>query len=178
MPAELARNSDDPGMSIEACLTDTRHQLEHVIEVSENSANQTMDLVENLLAILKELIESSDQLQTHYLKLSVDEAVGGAAEQNIPIINFMTHLNQHSATMRKGLNTVMETQGFQDITGQVINRVIGLLNEMEKSLDETTFKTPILVNKLQGEGPSIIPDKDTHCTEQNDVDDLLADLGL
>jgi len=178
MPAQSVRNSENQELSIGDCLADTKRQLKHVIDVSEESANKTMDLVEGLLSILKELIKGSDMLQENYLILSKKQDLKNSPEQFEPIVDFMININEHSATMRKGLNTVMETQGFQDINGQVINRVINLLDEMETSLDESSFHTPISLNKTQGEGPSIDNNKETHCTEQNDVDDLLANLGL
>jgi chemotaxis protein CheZ len=163
--------------SISEGLIDTRNQLIHVVQVTEKSANKTLDLVENLLTILKELIESSDQLRNQCIDLSEEPVFQREREQKEHLLTFMAQLSDHSDTMRRGLTTVMETQGFQDISGQIINRVITLLEGMEGSLGQgaSTAPTPATNN---GSGPAINPDKNIHCHEQEDVDDLLAGLGL
>lgn len=165
-------------ISVAEGLADTRRQLGHVVKVTEDSANKTMDLVENLLTILRDLIESSEQIKSRCLSISADPRFQSTPEQNQLLLSFIAHLHTHSNTMRQGLNTVMETQGFQDISGQILNRVVALLANMENSLSDSAAGTPITPSTRSGSGPAIDASNDTHCNEQGDVDALLADLGI
>merc|ERR1711976_1003595 len=92
------------------------------------------------------------------------------------------------------LTEVLMAQGYQDLTGQVIRRVIDLVKEVEDSLvnmltmfgePETSeqTKTPVeTVKKIDGveaEGPIIDADtRDDVVSGQDDVDALLSSLGL
>ena len=88
-------------------------------------------------------------------------------------------------------------QGYQDLTGQVIRRVIELVKEVEDSLVNmlTMFGEPEQaeqdkpleakvekVNKIdsvEAEGPIIDADqRDDVVSGQDDVDDLLSSLGF
>jgi chemotaxis protein CheZ len=78
-------------------------------------------------------------------------------------------------------------QGFQDLTGQVIRQVIGLVEEVEASLvqlvkvagkhqQSTTKKES---DPIKAEGPQInAQDNPNVVNNQDDVDDLLSSLGF
>ena len=89
--------------------------------------------------------------------------------------------------MQKGLNDILMAQGFQDITGQVIRRVIKLVEELESNLvdlirisggmTETSKKTvkPDLPGPVV---PGVDDKSDDIANSQDDVDDLLSSLGF
>jgi len=101
---------------------------------------------------------------------------------------------EQSAKLTQLLTEVLMAQGYQDLTGQVIRRVIDLVKEVEDSLvnmltmfgePETSeqTKTPVeTVKKIDGveaEGPIIDADtRDDVVSGQDDVDDLLSSLGF
>ncbi len=87
------------------------------------------------------------------------------------------------------MNEVLLAQGFQDVTGQIIRRVIGLVQDVEESMVELI--------RLSGQPGSIQDDRSEQSTEphlegptvpgveqgkmmenQDDVDDLLSSLGF
>ncbi|MEC9169813.1 MAG: protein phosphatase CheZ, partial [Pseudomonadota bacterium] len=92
------------------------------------------------------------------------------------------------------LTEVLMAQGYQDLTGQVIRRVIDLVKEVEDSLvnmltmfgerdgAEQTKPSSVKADKVDGveaEGPIIDADKrDDVVSGQDDVDDLLSSLGF
>ena len=89
------------------------------------------------------------------------------------------------------LTEVLMAQGYQDLTGQVIRRVIELVKEVEDSLvhmltvfgePEVNEKTNISqkeTDKVEAEGPIIDAEgRDDVVTGQDDVDDLLSSLGF
>ena len=82
-------------------------------------------------------------------------------------------------------------QGFQDLTGQVIRRVIELVKEVEDSLvnmltmfgepeiKQSPQKTEKKTDKVEAEGPIIdAAGRDDVVSGQDDVDDLLSSLGF
>ena len=90
-----------------------------------------------------------------------------------------------------GLMTeVLMAQDYQDITGQIIRRVIQLVEDVEKNLIEllklfgeeqkSQAKQNVkAVDKNAAEGPIINPEqRDDVVENQDDVDDLLSSLGF
>jgi chemotaxis protein CheZ len=79
-------------------------------------------------------------------------------------------------------------QDFQDLTGQIIRRVITLVGEVEDRLVEilTVFgaeqsnkKETESKSGIEAEGPIIdANDREDAVSSQDDVDDLLASLGF
>ena len=105
--------------------------------------------------------------------------------------------SKQSAKLTSLLTEVLMAQGYQDLTGQVIRRVIELVKEVEDSLVNmlTMFGEPEQaeqdkpleakvekVNKIdsvEAEGPIIDADqRDDVVSGQDDVDDLLSSLGF
>jgi chemotaxis protein CheZ len=78
-------------------------------------------------------------------------------------------------------------QGFQDITGQIIKRVIELVHDLETSMVElirvagSKGTESKMVNEPDLPGP-IVPGIDDKkggiATNQDDVDDLLSSMGF
>lgn len=64
-------------------------------------------------------------------------------------------------------------QGYQDLTGQILRRVRGLLQGLETSL--TTLAGD--ADPIRADGPAV-PGVDAARSSQADADDLLAELGL
>lgn len=69
-------------------------------------------------------------------------------------------------------------QDFQDLTGQIIKKVVGITKTVEKDLAKLLLdNAPAAVKHKHVDlmsGPSL----PTTALVQNDVDDLLADLGF
>ncbi|MCL0072611.1 protein phosphatase CheZ, partial [Thermodesulfovibrionales bacterium] len=71
------------------------------------------------------------------------------------------------------LTEILMTQSFQDLTGQIIKKVIELIEDVEKELVNlvATFGVKIEEGK-------IVKVCETEKVSQSDVDDLLKDLGF
>jgi chemotaxis protein CheZ len=89
--------------------------------------------------------------------------------------------------VQEGLNEILMAQGFQDITGQIIKRVIDLVQDLETSMvelirisggkstgaekvDEPSLPGPVV--------PGVDDKKGDVAASQDDVDDLLSSLGF
>jgi chemotaxis protein CheZ len=110
--------------------------------------------------------------------------------------DFIGETQQSFETLIGLLTEVLMAQGFQDLTGQVIRRIIELVREVEVSLINllTVFGTPVESSiELQeqqkeesntkldesAEGPIIdAASRDDVVSGQDEVDDLLSSLGF
>ena len=171
-------------------IPDARDSLSYVIDKTEAAANRTMDAVEITLPITEQL-----QLTLHCLHPQWQRLMAG----NIALTDFkqlchdinrlLLQVDQDSSLLREHLTDILMAQDFQDLTGQVIRRVITLVHEVEdRMLDilqafgieqaSSSSVEPLPLSVI-AEGPIINPQqrKDT-VSSQDDVDDLLSSLGF
>lgn len=170
-------------------IPDAKERLQYVIAMTEQAANQTLNAVESLLPVSEELGSQADKLSGKW---------GRFLDREMPFEEFkaMSHeISQHFESskdslnyIQSGLNDILMAQGFQDITGQIIRRVIDLVHDLEISmvkLISITSKKGTVVTTIAEHtelpGPVVpgIDDKDGEvATSQVDVDDLLSSLGF
>lgn len=147
-------------------LPDTTERLQYVIETTEEASNKTLSSAENGLALLETLADSID----------------GASQRKL--IEDAKH----------ELNEIIMAQSFQDLTGQVLNRVIMLVGSVEQSLVDLIEKSGIQLDdivisqpsaqdqksqEMKGLGPNVTQSSQKNVVQsQQDVDDLLDDLGI
>lgn len=170
-------------------IPDAKERLRYVISMTEQAADQTLTAVETLLPISQELNEQADRLATKW---------GRFLDREMPLDEFKAmsaEITQHFqqsrgalAQVQSGLNEILMAQGFQDITGQIIRRVIDLVQELEISmvkLISISSRKITAGDTVGGEhelpGP-VVPGVDDKAgdvaTSQVDVDDLLSSLGF
>ena len=104
------------------------------------------------------------------------------------IQQFVERSESDANRVRELLNQILLAQDFQDLTGQMIRRVIDLVREVENSLVSmlTVFgeqpsnaeqNSPSL--DVEAEGPIVNAEKRQDVmTGQDEVDDLLSSLGF
>lgn len=146
-------------------LPDASERLQYVIDSTEEASSKTLSAAENIVAVLEKI---DSQIDVPEIKADLDEA-------------------------KQQVTEIMMAQSFQDLTGQVLNRVILLVTSLEQSLIELIEKSGVNLNHLElqdnldqqkqaemkGIGPNVTKSsqKDT-VQSQTDVDDLLGDLGI
>ena len=152
-----------------------------------------MDAVEASMPIAESLSERINTIMPEWNKLMTRQI--DVAEFKMLCTDLDGLLNNAAAESEKltGLLTeVLMAQGYQDLTGQVIRRVIELVKEVEDSLvnmltvfGEPETDQPAAENKKQeissveAEGPIVnAEERDDVVKGQDDVDDLLSSLGF
>ncbi|MDH5391616.1 MAG: protein phosphatase CheZ [Gammaproteobacteria bacterium] len=175
----------------ESEIPDAKERLEYVLTMTEQSADKTLTAVEDSQPKVDELNEQfndMDQRWSSFIKkeLSADQFRQLASDLGV----FLTGSKIVTAQLSSNLNTVLMAQDFQDLTGQIIRRVITLVEDVESNLvnlirlQGESSKTKAVdgaekntTGKL--EGPQI-PGKEAEdvMNNQDDVDDLLASLGF
>lgn len=145
-------------------IPDACSRLDAVIELTEKAATTTLDLVENSR-------EHVIQLQN----LSQSEALPPQAAEQVA---------QHSAGLRKNMSSLYEAQSYQDLSGQIIRRVTGMVGNLETALREMLELAGIqpasVVTPEEGDllGPTAGRTDNLAAASQDDADALLADLGI
>jgi len=169
-------------------IPDAKERLQYVITMTEQAANQTLNVVEELMPVSQELNEQANKLSVNWQrflikKMPFDEFKGMSKE----ITDHFNYSVQSLETIQNGLNDVLIAQGFQDITGQIIRKVIDLVQNLENNMVELIrvsggkSETQKTVSEPDLPGP-VVPNVDDKngdvATSQDDVDDLLSSLGF
>lgn len=172
-------------------IPDARSRLHHVITLTQKSADRSLTAVENTMPRCDELSGRINELGKAWQNFKRREmSVEQFRELSAKLETFFTEAEQDTTAIRDGLNEVMMAQDFQDLTGQIITRVIELVEEVEGNLIElvrlTGEKKSTKENKeddraeaIKAEGPHVPGLGDSKVVNgQDDVDDLLSSLGF
>ena len=173
-------------------IPDARSRLRHVITLTQQSADRSLSAVEATLPKCDQLSARIAKLGSSWQNFKRREmSVEQFRELSNELESFFTDAEQDTVDIRGGLNDIMMAQDFQDLTGQIITRVIELVEEVEGNLVELVRITG---TKLGNEEPE--PEKDKKpdieaagpvvpgvgksdvVSGQDDVDDLLSSLGF
>lgn len=185
----------DPSLNVllEEDIPDAKKRLNHVIDMTEQAANRTMDAVESCLPIADQLNQHLNGLLPRWQKLMQrDLALGEFKQLCHNMDGFLHETVAESNRLNMLLTDVLMAQDYQDLTGQILRRVIELVREVEDSLIGllTAFGNANLpasepksprkkIQASEAEGPIIDTDgRDDVVTGQDDVDDLLSSLGF
>ncbi len=172
-------------------IPDAQTRLNYVIEETEKAANTTMDAVESCMPIAESLSDRIGAIEPEWQKLMTRQIeLGEFKSLCLEIDSLFKDASKDSTKLNSLLTEVLMAQGYQDLTGQVIRRVIDLVKEVEDSLvnmltvfgetgqskDKTPTKKP---DAIEAEGPILDAEKrDDVVQGQDDVDDLLSSLGF
>jgi chemotaxis protein CheZ len=88
---------------------------------------------------------------------------------------------EQTGRMRKLLNELQQAQAYQDLTGQVIRHVVGVMQHAESALRRALQAAgiqPADAKAARGPDVRVLSGVDRGAASQTDADDLLADLGI
>ncbi|AWL11295.1 Protein phosphatase CheZ [Saliniradius amylolyticus] len=174
-------------------IPDAKTRLNYVIETTEQAANTTMDAVEKSMPMVEQLNANIGEILPEWKRLmSRDIELGEFKALCHKVDALLEQSNNDTAKLTELMTEVLMAQGYQDLTGQVIRKVIDLVKEVEDSLVHmlTVFGEPEVNEKAnksesdsdkarEAEGPIIdAENRDDVVTGQDDVDDLLSSLGF
>jgi chemotaxis protein CheZ len=166
-------------------IPDARDRLDYVARLSEQAAKRVLDATDaaNPLqdGIDAQAAELSGAWQALLANAPADAPWRDLAERTIASLE----ASRSAAGATKGhLMDIMMAQDFQDLTGQVIKRITGIAQNLEKQLVQVLVDfapTEIRREFDNGllNGPQIKPEGDSEVVaDQGQVDDLLDSLGF
>jgi chemotaxis protein CheZ len=166
-------------------IPDARDRLDYVARLSEDAAKRVLDATD-AAGPLQDSIDGSAVELTRSWQALLDSGEGNAewralAEKTIGSLNE----SRAAVGATKGhLMDIMMAQDFQDLTGQVIKRITGIAQNLEKQLVQmlVDFAPAEIKREFDNSllnGPQINPEGNTEVVaDQGQVDDLLDSLGF
>lgn len=190
-------DSEPPSVN-QSEIRDATNRLQYVIEMTQKAADKTMDKVEAAAPIAMNLGQEAHRLREEWHRLRRREI---SKDEFKTLYNqmgdFLDQMDDGTQQLNKTLQEIILEQGYQDLTGQVLQKVIGLITDVENELvnlmriagqveqvtglAEDGDKRPqkAAVESSKGEGPQIHAHKrEDVVSSQDDVDDLLSSLGF
>jgi chemotaxis protein CheZ len=152
-----------------------RERLLHIADLTENAANIVLTKVEQNTPLLDQLASQASVLERNWADGAPDaQLIAGTRA-------FLVDVQHGCGTTRSALSDIMMAQDFQDLTGQLIKKVVVLMERTENDLLKLLIDAapPGAVIKMDREEIMAGPGAPGHIAlDQENVDDLLADLGF
>ncbi|MEC5161415.1 chemotaxis protein CheZ [Janthinobacterium sp. CG_23.3] len=164
-------------------IVDAQDRLEYVASLTEQAANKVLNTLDDGMPAQDALSKKAKDMDGRWTalfagKLSLDEfkTLAGDSKQ------FAQTVTEATEAEKARLLEIMMAQDFQDITGQLIKKVVMITKTVEHELAELLRDNapPAMREKLAHkpvvlmQGPSV----PSAALDQDNVDDLLADLGF
>jgi chemotaxis protein CheZ len=171
-----------------SAIVDAQDRLEYVATLTEQAANKVLNTLDDGMPAQDLLSKQAKDMENRWGdlfsgKLSLDEfkALAGDSRQ------FAATVNEATEAEKARLLEIMMAQDFQDITGQLIKKVVKITQTVEQELAQLLrdHAPADLKEKLaRKEAPPAAaplmqgPSAPDAALDQDNVDDLLADLGF
>lgn len=166
-------------------IPDAKDRLRYVITMTEQSASRTLGAIETCRPLCDELRARGDALARDWQRfLRREMQAAEFRELTRRLAEFLPWVVEGAGRMKGDLSEVLMAQGFQDLTGQIIKRVIALVEEVERNLVNLIRLTGSKSGDAQAkagalEGPQVPGRQSADAVSgQDEVDELLSSLGF
>jgi chemotaxis protein CheZ len=168
-----------------AQIPDARQRLSYIAQMTEQAASRVLNATDIAKPLQDEIQSSGQALGERWQKmfanqLSVDEFKALATDTRA----FFVDLPGKSKAINEQMMEIIMAQDFQDLTGQVIKKVIDMAQSIESELVRTLLdvmpeERRVETNSGLLNGPVVNSAGRTDVvTDQQQVDDLLESLGF
>jgi len=161
-------------------VTDATDRLEYIATLTEQAANKVLNSIDEAMPVQDEVIRIAKDVDTRWARLfdgmvGLDEFKLLASDSR----QFAATVASAAEAEKARLMQIMMAQDFQDITGQIIKKVVVITQKLERELAQLLIdNAPRREDKEKVVDLLAGPAVPTSAMAQNDVDDLLADLGF
>jgi chemotaxis protein CheZ len=163
-------------------INDAQDRLEYVASLTEQAANKVLNTLDEGMPAQDVLSKKAKEMETRWAdlfagKLSIDQFKTLAGDAR----GFAQAVTEATEAEKARLLDIMMAQDFQDITGQLIKKVVTITKTVEHELAELLRdNAPPAVREKLAAKPALMsgPALPSVALDQDNVDDLLADLGF
>jgi chemotaxis protein CheZ len=164
-------------------IVDAQDRLEYVASLTEQAANKVLNTLDDGMPAQEVLSKQSKEMEERWAalfagKLSIEEFKTLAGDSRA----FAAKVSEATEAEKARLLEIMMAQDFQDITGQLIKKVVAITKKVESELAQLLKdNAPADVReKIAQKEVSLMtgPSVPSEALSQDSVDDLLADLGF
>jgi chemotaxis protein CheZ len=165
-------------------IPSAKERLKYVVEVTEQATQKVLGIVESSIPISLEISEGASGLHN---KWSKSPGTTGTPEMASSTKEFLVGAGENASILHSHLTEILMAQEYQDITGQIIKKVIDLVQDVEDNLvrlikltNHVTSPREKEKDNIKASGPCVpgIDDQAVYTSGQDDVDELLASLGF
>jgi chemotaxis protein CheZ len=173
--------------SVATQITDAQNRLEYVASLTEQAANKVLNAIDLGMPEQDLLQRKAKDMDMRWAllfegKLSLDEFKALASDSR----QFAAAVGDATDAEKARLLEIMMAQDFQDITGQLIKKIVLITHTAEKELaqllrDNAPPEMKSAIPALESKPGEVLlhgPSAPAVAMEQDDVDSLLADLGF
>ncbi|RZJ83949.1 MAG: protein phosphatase CheZ [Massilia sp.] len=170
-------------------IVDAQDRLEYVASLTEQAANKVLNTLDEGMPAQDVLSKQAKDMENRWAdlfagKLSIEQfkALAGDSRQ------FAQLVSESTEAEKARLLEIMMAQDFQDITGQLIKKVVTITKVVESELAQllrdsapAEVKEKLAQKQAVQEQPVQLmsgPSVPAAALDQDSVDDLLADLGF
>jgi chemotaxis protein CheZ len=166
-------------------ITDAQGRLEYVASLTEQAANKVLNAVDVGMPAQDTLAKAADDMDRRWTrlfegKLDIEEFKRLAGDSR----RFAATVGEATEAEKARLLEIMMAQDFQDITGQLIKKIVAITSVAERELaqllrDNAPAEVKAAIDAEQKpvdlmQGPSA----PSAAMGQDDVDSMLAELGF
>ncbi len=181
-------------------IPDTRDRLGYIANMTEQAANRSLNAVERAQPQQEALGNGAEALEQRWQAWEASaQPLDSASELVADTRRFLAEeAPAHVQATQAELLEILMAQDFQDLTGQVIKKMMVLIREIEHQLiqvllsgrpdvSERVLREQLAAAEAERErhsepqllnGPQIKPVAGEAVSSQDQVDDLLAELGF
>lgn len=180
-------------------IPDTRDRLAYIANMTEQAANRVLSAIERVSPLQKEMKTKGQVLAERIGAVLQEKATQGTEEALLlaDVQQYLGLVNTSITSTQEEMQEITMAQDFQDLTGQVVKKMIEVVKEIEHQLVqvliessmEATTPDGVLQRLAESEwddgkkdsllnGPQIKPTEGDAVTNQDQVDDLLSSMGF
>lgn len=189
--------SEKDANGVPLVLNDASHRLDYVINLMQEAADKTLDRLDEISPVATQFSQEAKKIKEEWEKLRRKEMNPDEFRKlYVRMDNFLIAAVTSSDQLNEQLQRIMLTQSYQDISGQIIRRVINMVKEVESNLvdlvrrsgqieklvgivtaEQKVDENICLARLNTGEGPQTRKRDDVAAT-QDEVDNILSSLGF
>ncbi len=165
-------------------IPDARDRLNYVASMTERAAERALNAIDAAQPIQDELARQANGLRERWDEWFASPVeLDHARQLVVDTRGYLAEVPPQAAAINKQLLEIMMAQDFQDLTGQVIKKMMDVVQEVETQLLQ------LLIDNVPPEkrqeaasgllnGPQVKPGGADAVVDQAQVDDLLSSLGF
>jgi len=178
-------------------IDEAQEGLQYVVEMTAKAANKTMDKVDESMPLSESIASEAFEIKQEWTRfLNKEMSAKEFRELTKRVSQFLENTEGSTKKLNANLSDILLAQDFQDLTGQVIQRITSMITDVESRLvnlvamaGHVDQMTGIQHNEIKvqekeedinkGVGPQLnSEDNEDVASNQDEVDDLLSSLGF
>lgn len=167
-------------------IPDARERLAYVLTMTEQAASRVLNAVDAITPLQDKAQDEARALRQDWQRVSGMRKDAKEYRDTVERTGrFLEMVDQDCESNKAQLMEIVMSQEFQDLTGQVIKKIVDLAQEMETQMLSLLNMTAPPASTAKDDdkllnGPAMASDKQQQkaISSQNEVDDFLDSLGF